>query len=193
MQYRKTSLDSYIKELSSAAAVPGGGSAAALGATLGVSLSLMVARIMAGKTPPKKRQRWKDIIHDLEAIKRSIAAVIDLDARLYKKVIAAYGLSKKNAARSERIQTALFDAYLSMRDLAIDICSALRLRAEVASGARGAIANDLYVSTQFLRAAFCSAIETAQVNINYLSDDECIDSCEAELKNIQKAFKKIKV
>jgi methenyltetrahydrofolate cyclohydrolase len=192
MAYRALSLEAYCKELSSDQAVPGGGSAAALVGTVGVSLSLMVARVMAKKIAVQKRRKWKDIIHDLESVKRSIAAVIDRDPRLYKKVAAAYALSKKNARRSERVQTALLNAYLSMRDLAIDMCSGLRLSAEVALGARGAIANDVYVSKEFLRAGFYAAIETAQININYLSDDERIETCTAELKNIQKAFKKIK-
>jgi formiminotetrahydrofolate cyclodeaminase len=192
MKYRKKSIDAYSKELSSKHAVPGVGSAAAVVASLGISLSLMVARIMLPKIADKKKPKWRDIIHDAEMIKRNVAKVIDADPKLYNTVIKAYSLAKTNKSRATRIHTGLVASYKSMRNLAVDICSALKLNAEIARGAKGAIANDLYVSDQFLRAAFAASLETAQINVNYLADDEEIALLSKELTKIKKGYSKIK-
>jgi formiminotetrahydrofolate cyclodeaminase len=193
MKYSKLTLDHYLKELSSAHAVPGGGSAAALVGANGIALICMVARIMLPKLVKSKQKKWKETLQDLELIATNTKKVIDEDPEQYQKVIAAYAIKKSDLKRSLKIEKALVLSYESMRNLAIDLCSAKKLLLEIKRGAHGAIANDLYVASAFLDAAFVSAYETALINLNYMADESAIKKFSTEMKKVQLCYKKIKM
>lgn len=184
MKYKELSISEYVKALSSKAPTPGGGSAAAVTGAMAISLSLMVARIMQPKIDGRKQAKWKDVIKDLEMLKRSVAKVIDDDPKCYQKVMDAYSLPKADKRRDQKIQKALMTAYESMRNLAVDLCSASVLNKEIGKVAKGAIANDLQVSGDFLQAAFSAAISTARINVIYIAED-------AEQKRLSKEIAKL--
>ena len=158
MNYRKLSLSDYSKELASKEAVPGGGSAAAAMGEMGISLGLMVGRIMLPKLSGKKKDKLKDVIHDLKELKLCVGKVVNDDVKCYGKVMDAYKLTKTDKMRNKKIQQALNFSYESMRNAAADICGAKKLIVEIKQIATGAIANDIKVSEEFLKAAFNSMI-----------------------------------
>lgn len=190
MKHTAKSINAYIKSLSSKEPTPGGGSAAALVASLAVSLTIMVARIVKPKIAKKSQKKWTDTIKDLTLIKRNVMKSIDKDPVCYKNVIAAYKLSATKKTRSKKIEKALLSSYEIMRDLAIDIYTLKKLNQEIARGAKGAIANDLRVSGLFIEASFSSAIKTAEINVAYLADEKLQKICAKEISKVKTMFKK---
>lgn len=190
MDLRKLTVNDYTKELASKKSVPGGGSAAALVAEMGASLLLMVGRITKPKLKKKDADKLADAIHDLNQLKKSIGKVVNKDAVAYEKVTAAYSLPKSDKNRANKIEKALMLSYESMRDLAADICLIKKLHAEVSKVAGGAIANDLKVSMDFIKASFSSAISTAKINIDYIKDKAISKQMKSELANLKKLFTK---
>jgi len=195
MSYLNKTLNTYFKELSSSKPTPGGGSAAAVVASMGVSLSMMVAQVFAerkgaNKTVAKQQQIVKNIYRDLKVLQKSIVKIIDEDTKMYQKVVSAYKLPKTQKLRVVRIEKALCASYQTMRNLCSDLCAMKRLNKDLVKRVKGAIANDLLVSQQFIAAAFRSAYDTAQINLVYMDDEVEQKKLEKELSNLNKVFGK---
>jgi len=190
MKYKKFSLQKYLKELSSAKPVPGGGSAAALVGSLGVGLTEMVARISVKKTTKSNRAKLQKIIKAVQPVKRRLLSLVEKDARIYKKVITSYSLSKKNPKRTQSIQRALGDSYLVMKHLCDDLLLVRELNRKLMNITQGAIANDLHVSESFIKAAFASALSTANLNAAYVNNKSVQSKMVTDIKRVHKRMKK---
>ena len=64
----RQSLKSYLNQLASESPAPGGGSASAVVASLGISLILMVARVAVKKVNLKEKKRVQKAISDLKKV-----------------------------------------------------------------------------------------------------------------------------
>lgn len=109
------SLQSYLEELSSDAATPGGGNVAALSATLACSLGIMVCNLTIGK------KKYADVQDDIEKVKTGLEDLKDCFVELaqkdnlaFDKVMQAFKLPKETdeqkETRSAKIQEATFAA-----------------------------------------------------------------------------------
>jgi len=183
--YLKSSLESYIKELESDNPYPGGGSASCLVGALGISLALMVGRIVLKKKPNLDLQL---ILAKLEPIKENALGGVDADVESYKKVVAAYGLSKSDPERARRIETALAEAYVSQKDFAAQLLEAKRFQKALAAFVEGSISSDLVLSGEFLHAAFCGAYHTAKINVDYFKDKTAQEEALKALRDLRESF-----
>ncbi len=110
-QYIQTFLD----ELASKSATPGGGSAAALMGAQGAALVSMVCSLTIGK--PKFAEfetEMQKILEQAEALRSQLTGLIQADVDVFNRLMSKYALPKETddekAARSAAIQEVLKDA-----------------------------------------------------------------------------------
>lgn len=197
-KYTDLSLDAYLKELSSDAPVPGGGSVSAYAGALGMGLTQMVARIALKRKPkadlaPEQkfqdeanRKRMQEVIDSLEKTKADALEVVSLDPQVYDEVMACY----KDAAGAEKLEDALQNAFRLQADLALILVMAKEWNAHMKTLVKGAVANDLIVSDGLLAAAFEGAFHTAHINVVYMKNQERKARAEKALEELRSRFTK---
>ncbi|MEN3013828.1 MAG: cyclodeaminase/cyclohydrolase family protein [Endomicrobiia bacterium] len=94
-QYILNTIENYLNDLASNLPAPGGGSAAALVASAGVSCLLMVANFTVNKKGYEQHQQEiKKIIEELNQLKKELQQYVDKDVQAYLEVSKAYKLPK---------------------------------------------------------------------------------------------------
>ena len=125
------SLTEFAQVLGSDAPAPGGGSAAALSAANGISLTKMVCELTLGK---KKYAEFEAEIAQVHAesdrLQERLLAAIDKDTEAFNLVSAVFDMPKETeedkAARREAMQQALKEATKSPYGMMEDILAALQ-------------------------------------------------------------------
>ena len=190
----KSSIKDYLNKLSSEEPVPGGGGTSALVAALGISLTIMVARISLKRLDKKQQKSLSKGIKLLEHLRRDAEQIIDLDPKVYKEVMASYAQLKK-LGKTEKAQTgvenALHNSFRLQADLALLIAMAKQLLSTVGTFAKGSIRNDLIVSSGLLDGAFKGAIATARINVVYMKQGKQRRHCEQALAKVEQKFRKL--
>lgn len=110
--YLSSSIQKYLNDLASNLPAPGGGSAAALVSTVGISCLLMVANFTVNKKGYENvQEEIKKIIQELTQIKEKLQQYIDKDVEAYIEVSKAYKLPKETPPdieiRNTQIQLSL--------------------------------------------------------------------------------------
>lgn len=165
--FRKQTVENYARDLAGDNPYPGGGSASCLVGSLGIALAEMVAGVLLKKNPDPA---LKEIKRALGKLRSKALLGIDGDVAVYKKVVAAYALSKERAGRAEKIEQALQQAYTYQRDFALSLFAAGKLQSDLRKYVKGSIASDLVFSGKLLEAAFYGAYHTAKINADYFKD-----------------------
>ncbi len=195
-QLTKLSLDKFIQDLASDKPAPGGGSAAALSGSMGVSLVLMVSKINARRFKTKKEiSKAKRLTEAAKKLLPQFQQIINDDAKIYTKVSKKYKTyfsskseGKKTAARI-LLDQALVEAFQVQATLALLSVMALRVNKELFSIASGAIKNDLNVSKSLLNACYEGAYATCEVNYDCVKDKEYKKHLKEELKSLKNEIK----
>ncbi|MCR4716260.1 MAG: cyclodeaminase/cyclohydrolase family protein [Lachnospiraceae bacterium] len=175
MAMSESTIDSFIKELSSSAPVPGGGGAAGLVAGVGMSLSNMVMALTTGKKKYAEYQsEIEEIIAKANVITRELLDAMDKDAVAFEPLSKAYGLPKNTeeelAKRNEVLEAALVVACEAPLALMEKIVKAIELTKRVAEiGSRLAI-SDAGVAVQCLKAALNGASLNVYINTKMMKD-----------------------
>ncbi|MBU1864172.1 MAG: cyclodeaminase/cyclohydrolase family protein [Candidatus Omnitrophica bacterium] len=186
MRYQSMPITKYLKELSSAKPIPGGGSAAALVASVGVSLSLMVARITIKKLKGDKRGKCAKLIKDLSRVQKRIQVIIDKDPAVYEKLIKSYRLPKANKKRARQIGKSLTASYGVMKELCLRLRDMSVINKKLITLSRGTITNDLLVSQLFIKSSLNAAAQTAHVNIYCMKSVTMRKKLSKEIQHIKK-------
>jgi len=194
--YSELTLQQYLDELSSNAAIPGGGSVSAYSAALALGLMQMVAgitlkrKIKQDLTDEEKhnevrnRASLQEIVDQVEVVKKQAMRVVSTDPQVYDEVMGCYA---RKAAETET-DAALIKAFEMQADLSKKIAQALDLNGKLAGLVKGAIKNDLIVAQHLLKAAFQGAYHTAHINIVYLKNEEKKAEAEEQLAAIRMNF-----
>ena len=175
MIYKNESLKKYLDDLAGKLPAPGGGSAAALNAALGVSLISMVINFTLGK--PKYAKYEADLKKDLvksEKLRHEFLHLVDLD-------IVAY--NSKNSRQALNVPFMI--ARLSFEG--IKICPELIKKGNVN------LISDTAVAAVILESAFSSACFSVEINLKILQDKELSKSVRKELDLKKKEIKKIRM
>ena len=174
--YNDTSLKQYLNDLAAKLPAPGGGSAAALTAALGVSLISMVLNFTIGK--PKYAQyenELKEIFSQSEKLREQFLNLVDLDVVAYK---------------SKNIRDALDVPFMVCRLCfeGIELCPPL-----IKKGNPNLI-SDVAVAAILLESAFASAYFNVEINLKSLKEDKKFASqVREELKQKAKTIKRIRL
>ncbi len=179
-----------LAEFASTAPTPGGGSAAALTASVAFALLTMVARMPRTRTGTDgERDTLSRAGDDVQRLGDHAVQLVDDDAAAYENVMAAYRLPKgtddDKAARRQAIEAALRGA----AEVPLDVmraCQAGMLTAlEVAKAGNPAAASDVGVAIELLLAATRGAALNVRVNLKSIHEVGYVDGVGAEVQRLE--------
>ena len=165
-----------IDAFASTDAVPGGGSAAALAGTVGVSLLLMVAGLPKTKTgAPEETADLAEASSRLHPLRDGLLDLVDRDSDAYREVLAAFRLPKGSEAEKATRREAIDRATRSATDAPLDVMrlcqQALRGAVIVASNGSRKTTSDVGVAVELLVAALRGARLNVEINLAGLDDE----------------------
>jgi formiminotetrahydrofolate cyclodeaminase len=174
----------YLQALASTAAVPGGGSAAALGAAMGAALLSMVAKLSAKKAKVNEdREVLEGLVPELDQLAARLLQLSQDDVDAYRAVIDA----RKSGAQAD----ALGRAYERAADVPLQAATAaargLALVPEVSKRAWQMTASDLAVGSELLETGFAGALGNVAINLPELRGDAAarIERAYLELRTLK--------
>ncbi len=175
----------FVDELGSDSAAPGGGSVAALGGALSAALTTMVSNLTIGRKKYVEVEEEMQSIHaEAEAIYENLLELIDEDAEAFNQVMEAFGTSKEDTERANKIQEAMkYATEIPMR-VACTVFDLLDLTYTVASKGNSNAITDAGVGALFADAAIKGALYNARINLLSVKDQEFKDKMEKKIDNI---------
>jgi formiminotetrahydrofolate cyclodeaminase len=172
--YKDKALSQYLDDLAAKLPAPGGGSASAMAAALGVALLSMVINFTLGK--PKYAAYEKELaqsLQDCERLRKEFLRLVDED-------VAAY--SSKDLQRS-------IDVPLTICRLLHDaacLCPAVCQKGNVN------LISDVAVAISLMDAAFASAYWNVDINLTMLKDNRRAQVVRQELDGYQRIIHSIR-
>lgn len=161
--YKDKTLKTYLDDLAARIPAPGGGSAAALSASLGTALLSMVINFTLGKPGYEKYQgELKDMLKVSEKLRQDLFSLVDLDVQAYKS---------KNLRNSLNVPFML--ARLCFE--AIKLCQPLVKKGNVN------LVSDVAVAAVLLESAFVSACFNVDINLKMIKDKKLAIKIRKEL------------
>jgi methenyltetrahydrofolate cyclohydrolase len=158
----------YLTALRSTAAVPGGGSAAALSAAMGAALVSMVAKLSGRKAATALERAALDAaVPELDQLTDQLLDLSQQDIDAYRSVIDA----RKSGAPAGELERAYERAAEVPLAVATAAARALALAADVSKAAWEMTASDLAVGNELLEAGFHGGLGNVAINLPELRGD----------------------
>lgn len=158
-KYKSHTLKEYLNSLSKKTPIPGGGSAAALTAALGLGLISMVANYSKEKSKSKRiEKRILTTIKTSEQIRKRLLQLVDLDAEAYLKVVK----SRKSSASAR--QKALKQARSVPAEVTRLCYKAVQLTPFLIKNGNKHLASDLKIAVEMLLAAYNASLINVEIN-----------------------------
>ena len=169
-------ISNFVDLLASDSPAPGGGSAAALSATMGISLTRMVCALTIGKKKyADYEETAREISAEAETISAALLANIDRDTEAYNAVSAVFSMPKETddekTARKEAMQTALKQAAIVPFEVMQLCLGALLLTKKAVGRSNPNTASDLGVAALTLCAGLKGAWLNVLINISGIKDE----------------------
>ncbi|MDD6467706.1 MAG: cyclodeaminase/cyclohydrolase family protein [Erysipelotrichaceae bacterium] len=193
------SIQEYCDALDSLEPAPGGGSVAACVGALASSLSRMYGHFSLEKKTfqqlsIEEKEAFETAFHQLLTIKDTLLVLVDLDATIYPKVLAAYRLPKETASEQEyrnlQIQQATMEAIECPLRMAKACYQGLLATENLLIYRNGSIISDTAVAIVLFCAAIEAAVINMEINLDTLKDPNIVENYK---KTIQDLKEKIKV
>lgn len=184
----------YLEKAAAGTAVPGGGSVAALNASLAAGLTEMVANLTIGKKDYEAvTEEMNDISGRAAELREKLTAAIDRDAEAYSAVMAAFKLPKatdpEKALRKQEIQKAFKQAALVPLEVANHAVNVLELAGRaIDSGNKNAV-TDGVVAAMNARTAALAALYNVKINLVSIEDDEFVKELTRKINNLEQQAK----
>ena len=161
----------YLQALGSTAAVPGGGSAAALAAAMGAALVSMVAKLSAKKARTDKiRAALTGLVPELDQLADRLLELSQDDIDAYRAVIDA----RKSGAPAASLER----AYERAAEVPLAAASAatrgLALAAETSRNAWDMTASDLAAGSELLQTGRDGALANVAINLPELRGEPAV-------------------
>jgi formiminotetrahydrofolate cyclodeaminase len=161
----------YVAALRSTAAVPGGGSAAALSAAMGAALISMVAKLSARKATAEPDRAALESLHpELDQLADQLLDLSQQDIEAYRAVIDA----RKSGAPAADLARAYERAAEVPLAVASAAARALAVAGETSKRAWEMTASDLAVGTELLEAGFHGGLGNVAINLPELQGEAAI-------------------
>jgi formiminotetrahydrofolate cyclodeaminase len=185
----ENTVQSFLDELASGTATPGGGSAAAAAGAMGAALVSMVCNLTIGKKKfTAVEDQMKGILEKSEALRSELSRLVTDDAKAFNLVMTAFRMSKntqeENAARKEAIQAGTKQATLTPLATAracgevIELCHLI-----VEMGNPNAI-SDAGAAAACAQAGLKAASLNVLINLPSIRDEEFVAIKRTELDQI---------
>jgi formiminotetrahydrofolate cyclodeaminase len=158
----------YLEALASTAAVPGGGSAAALAAAMGAALVSMVAKLSARKAKAAEdREVLTNLVPELDQLASRLLGLSQEDIEAYQAVI--------DARKSGATGPALARAYQRAAEVPLEVATVashvIAMLPEVSRRAWDMTASDLAVGSELLQTGLSGALGNVAINLPELQGD----------------------
>jgi len=181
---KEQTVGDYLQALASTAAVPGGGSAAALAAAMGAALLSMVAKLSAKKAKVNEdRVVLEGMVPELDQLAAGLLQLSQDDVDAYRAVIDA----RKSGAEA----AALGRAYERAAEVPLKAATAaargLALVPEVSKRAWEMTGSDLAVGSELLETGFAGALGNVAINLPELQGEAAarIERAYLELRTLK--------
>ncbi len=186
----ENTINSFIDNLSSKNAVPGGGSASALAASVGASLIIMVTNLTIDrKNYLDVSDKMKDIREKVTINRDILTKLIDEDSNGYSAVMDAFKLPKETEedkkTRSKAIQDALVVAANVPLEIARVSLDTFKYVSFVYNNGNKNALSDAKVAAVMLRSAIFGAIYNVEINVDSLKDKELAKKYTEEIVEIK--------
>ena len=194
--YPNMKIQSFLNHISRPTATPGGGSVAALGGSIGASLSAMVSNLSIAKKGFEKHINF----HNDRALKcqknlNELISLIDKDSESYDSVIKANRLPKKTSKEIAYRNKSIITATRHAADIPLNVLklctSVLSDCLDVAKFCNPNSISDIAVAGEFLKAAGYSASYNVKININDLEKKDkasYLNNIDFYLKDIEHLY-----
>ena len=165
---RDHTVGDYLQALASTAAVPGGGSAAALAAAMGAALVSMVAKLSAKKAKAAEdRDLLTGLVPEFDQLAARLLELSQDDIVAYRAVIDA----RKSGALGEALGRAYERAAEVPLAAATTAARGLALLPEVSKRAWQMTASDLAVGSELLETGLAGALGNVAINLPELQGE----------------------
>lgn len=158
-KFKNHTLTQYIEVLSKKEPTPGGGSVAALTASLALGLLMMVANYSIGKSSSKRiENKMAKTLKQAEVLRDRFVELIDLDAEAYMAIVKARkGTAKQKLAAKKKAKS-----------VPLEMCKlchkAIELTPFLVESGNKYLLSDVEVAIELLEAAYNSALINVKVN-----------------------------
>ncbi len=196
MEFRKMTIEEFINELASNSPAPGGGTAAALGGAMGISLLEMVANLTIGKKGFESvKEEMQGRVKVFEGKRGDLLKLMDTDTEVFNEFMAALKMPKnteeEKAVRRQKMQETLKKAAEVPMKVAREILSTLKEGKFMAENGNPNAISDVGVGVLFAEAAIRSAIYNVFINLSSIKDEGFVNSYKKEAETILKEAKEI--
>ena len=181
-KFVKYSLEEFVDALASKAAVPGGGGASALAASLGIARGNMVGEFTVGK------KKYADAEEELRVcmarakdLSRKFLNCIERDAAAFEPLSRAYAIPKDDKNRDIVMENCLRDAAKVPMEILHLVCEAIKLEERFAVLGSVMIQSDAAVGASILRSSLLGAAVNVKINTKSMKDREYADSVNKEV------------
>ena len=189
MKLDRLSLRTFIKELSSGSATPGGGTVAALCGAMGASLSAMVTRLTLGREEFRKAwERMEQVQEEADELAERFLLLAQQDTDAYREVIAALKLPRETEGEESLREKALQKA---MKKAASVPLETLRLSERLIGIAQEAVEHgnpvtltDAGAAVHLAHSAARVAAYNVRINLSTLNDNSFVEGCKREVEEI---------
>jgi len=183
-------LKDFLTRTASGSPVPGGGSIAALSATLAAALSEMVAHLTIGKKGVEAlEEEMQDIAKDAFQYRERLIRAIDRDSDAYNDVLIAFQLPKgtdqEQTQRKRAIQEALKEAARVPLDVAREAFKVIELAGKVLKQGNKNAVTDAAVAVMMARTAVLSALYNVKINLASIKDASFIKDVGKEVTHME--------
>ncbi|MFN2527086.1 MAG: cyclodeaminase/cyclohydrolase family protein [Candidatus Baltobacteraceae bacterium] len=184
-------LDTYLTELASSSATPGGGSAAMFVASAGAALVAMVCRISAEN--PKyasHKEAAERIVDQADTLRKRFIEARGRDEAAFDAVVDARRLPKSSDSDKAERKAALEDALHHAAAVPLELCSkilrALQLAAETLEIENRNLISDIGCAAEFFSAALRACAYNVRINHRYMKEHDAISAQSQELQRIER-------
>jgi formiminotetrahydrofolate cyclodeaminase len=169
---------------------PGGGSASALTASIGLSLLAMVSAMHRTRNGTDEDRAVLDKAHEaVEHLGDHAITLVDDDAASYEAVVAAYRRPKatddERAERKRAVQAALRGAVEVPLEVMRACRAGLTAALDVARAGNPSAASDVGVAVELLSAAARGAALNVRINLGSLDDTGYVDGVAGETSRLE--------
>lgn len=188
--YMDKGITEYLDDLAAKKPAPGGGSAAALSASIGVALMSMVANYTVGNKNYKgSEERVADILVKVQNARRQFQELVDGDVEAYNKLSRAM---KDLKGKTDELQEAYKEALEPPFETAKLAGECMKLCRELAECGNKNLITDTAIAAIMLEGAFFSAKFNVYVNLKCIKDMSYVGSIHGILSPLEKEMPALK-
>jgi formiminotetrahydrofolate cyclodeaminase len=190
-EIKEQSIETFLDELASKQATPGGGSAAAVIGAQSAALTSMVCNLTIGKLKYIEVENdMKALLQQSEALRIELTGMIKADVDVFDKLMSCYGLPKETdqekTDRSEQIQIVLKEATLVPLECAKACAQAIKLSRVAAEKGNIGVISDAGVAAMAGYSALKSAALNVYINAGSIKDKNFATEKLTELEQVIK-------